>query len=47
MFDGKYSPIQTSASGYKRTLLGTVIYFRFTPESGHPRIQPATELASA
>ena len=26
---------RTSAFGYKRTLLGTVIYFRFTPESGH------------
>ncbi len=24
-----------TAYGYKRTLLGTVIYFRFTPESGH------------
>ena len=24
-----------SAFGYKRTLLGTVIYFRFTPNSGH------------
>ena len=27
----------TSAFGYKQTFHRTVIYVRFTPESGHPR----------